>query len=156
MERCRQGLLGVVVGLPRVETNEDLLHPHALDGVEVRFGVVRPRPQAETDAVDEHRFAVEFALELDGSGARSWARRLATTAKSASVVGTVHQSDPELGPPTGVLVGLIREVIPDREVTLAGVLGGRREVVVVAAAMGVLDGAACCRRIHFLKRCLLM
>ncbi len=44
VELAGELFFGVVVGLPRVEPEEDLLHSHRLDRVQMRLRIVGPRP----------------------------------------------------------------------------------------------------------------
>ena len=115
-ESLSQLFFVAVVAVPRMETKQNGTDPQSLDLAKMEVGILWPRANGETDSTQGARMLVKGCFELAVSAA-DLCGRSCDNAKVSQVCWAVGEANSELLAAAGVLVGLVREVVPNRLVT---------------------------------------
>ena len=140
--QCRgEPQLVVVRGLPRVQPQHHRTHAQLGNLPQLALEVLRPRPDGEADTRERHRLRAARCPQLVVAAPHR-RRRRHNHRQIAEVRGAVGEPDRPLLEPAGVLVRLVRKVVPHRLVAGRGAQGGGRNVRVVRAAVRVAAAEA--------------
>jgi hypothetical protein len=115
-ESLGQPLLIAMVTVPRVETDQDGTNAQGLDFPQVVVEILWVRADCETDAVDGLRVFVQGCFELTITSAHLCGRSYDNT-EIAEVRRAVSEANCKFFAAAGVLMGLIREMVPHSLVT---------------------------------------
>ena len=105
-----------MVAVPRMETQQNGTDPQSLDLTEVEVGILWPRANCKTDPIKGIRVFVKGNFEPAVS-ATDLCGRSDHNAEVSNVRWAVGKANKELLTAAGMLVGLVREVVPHRLVT---------------------------------------
>jgi hypothetical protein len=110
-ESLSQILLIAMVVFPRVEAKQNGTYAQSLDLTEVAVWILWPRANCETNSLEGLRVFVKIGFEL-AVPASDLCSRSCNDAKVSEVRWAVGETNSEFLAAAGMLVGLVREVVP--------------------------------------------